>query len=95
MTWGALLSGAVSALVTLLKALFGMDTPKKTTVDDAPPPIPKPTPEQVLRDLGLRSDGVDIVDDVGVHDRTNGRNPVRGGASGSADPDSIDRDSER
>ena len=79
----AIIGAVVSAILTILKGLFGMDTPATTEVSDAPPVLPPPDADRVLADLGL-------------HTRADSGNPVCNCDTGAADtppgkPDSGNR----
>lgn len=73
------LPAAASALLAILKGLFGLDTPQKRTIHETPSPLPPPAPADVLRDLGIAPDANGITGgafptapaapDDGLHDR--------------------------
>ncbi len=98
MNWASIIAGIGSLVMTIIKALFGTDKPQEVITDEAAKPIPTPTAQQVLRDLGVDVlDGAPVeLDDVErVHAGADRGDAVRDRTSRAADPDTGEYDSVR
>jgi hypothetical protein len=92
--WAALLRGLLGGLADFLKAIFGMDAPKKETVDVKPSPLPPDkTDAELLADLGVRIRRArGDADADGLHHRPDSGNAVHSDQAGPTSPDSGKRD---
>jgi len=80
--WGDLLLGFMKGLLAVIKGLFGVDAPKKDTIDEKPTPLEKVSARQAMRDLGIVP-----ADGGGVQYRTDDRDALCDRPSRAANPD--------
>lgn len=100
------LPATISAIVVVLKALFGIDKPQQVTTNEKPSPLPAPDSVDVLRDLGIASSAtadrtgfrqsVDPrADTLRLHIRADSGSPTRADPPRSTPADFGERDSDR
>lgn len=94
---------AVSAVLAILKGLFGLDTPQRKTTHETPSPLPPPAPADVLRDLGIAPDATGTTGGAfptapvadRLHHRSDGGGASHSDSSGATAAGDGERDSQR
>lgn len=103
MGWGWI-PALVTAVLAVIKGLFGIDKPQENTIHETPPPLPPPDPADVLRDLGIAPDANGATGgtfptapaaDDGMHDRAHGRDTARLHSPRATPASDDERESER
>lgn len=101
------LPAAVSALLTIIKGLFGIDKPQQRTINETPSSLPPPAPADVLRDLGITPDATGTTggafstrpdphaDTIRLHAGSNGGSAARADSPRSTAEDFGERVSQR